>query len=123
MLLIAQGTKARVLTPPTTSVHFILYQLSGVKEGGATPLRQGLQLVARVLRQWRDRYPAINLTVVSDGRSTEPLEGPDTEKSLLLIRRFIRETTVVNPVTKAAPFARAFAALLNARYLDSKAFL
>ena len=122
-LLIVQGTEARVLAPPTTSLRFLLHHLSAVTEGGATPLRRGLCLAERVVRQWRDRYPAIDLTVVTDGRSTEPLEGPEFEKSLLLIRKFVRETTVVNPVAKAAPFARAFATLLGARYLDPKGFL
>ena len=123
MLLSVQGTEARALTPPTTSFHFVLHRLSGVTEGGATPLRQGLRLVERVARQWRDRYPAIDLTVVTDGRSTEPLDGPEVEKSLISIRKFVRETVVVNPVAKAAPFARAFAALLGARYLDPEEFL
>ena len=123
MLLTVQGTEARVLTPPTTSIHFVLHRLSGVTEGGATPLRQGLRLVERVTRQWRDRYLAIDLTIVTDGRSTESLNDPDVEKSLILISKFVRETVVVNPVPKAASFARAFASLIGARYLDPKEFL
>ncbi len=122
-ILTVQGTEARVLVPPSNSVHFILHRLSSVQEGGATPLHQGLRLAERVIRQWRDRYPAIDLTLVTDGRSTEPLEGPEFEKSLGLIRRFSREMTVVNPVPAAAPFARALATLLGARYLNPKKFL
>ena len=123
MLLTAQGTEARVLTLPSTSVRFVLHRLSTIQEGGATPLRQGLRLAERVIRQWRDRYPAIDLTIVTDGRSTEPLEEPPLERTLRTLRKFVRETTVVNPVSHAAPFARAFADLIGARYLDPKEFL
>lgn len=123
MLLTVQGTEARVLTPPTTSARFILRRLSEISEGGATPLRQGLRLAARMVRQWRDRYPAISLIVVSDGRSTEPLDGPAAETSLRLIRKFAREITVVNPVPKAAPFARTLAARLGGTYLEPGEFV
>ncbi len=119
--LTVQGKKARILTPPTTSIQFLLHRLSKVTEGGGTPLRQGLRLTDRVIRQWRDRYPAIKLVMVTDGRSTQPLD--DMERPLRSIHRHVQERIVVNPVPHAAPFAQAFADLLKARCLTPEEFL
>ncbi len=122
-IITVQGTSAKILVQPTTSLPFILHRLSGLEENGGTPLRQGIHLVERLIRQWRDRYQAIDLYILTDGRSTEPLEGSGVAKSLSLIHRFVRDTVVVNPVPKAAAFARAFATLIGARLLDPRTFL
>jgi len=119
MLIVVQGMEARVLAPPTTSVHFLLHRLSTIEEGGATPLRQGIRTVERVLRQWRDRYPAVDCFFITDGRSTEPLEGPEVKKSLSFIHRFTRDVTVINPEPRADAFARAFAELVGGRYVEA----
>ena len=118
-----QGNSADILVLPTTSLHYVLHRLGAIEEAGATPLARGIGMVAKLIQQWRDRYPVIDLFVLSDGRSTEPLEGPALERAVSLIRKFVRETAVVNPVPGAAPFARSLATLLNARYLDPRVFL
>ena len=119
----AQGTSARLMVQPTTSLHFVLHRLAELEEGGATPLKQGIRMAERLIRQWRERYPVIDLYVISDGRSTEPLTGRELERSLSILRRFVRHIYVVNPVNQATPFARSLAALLGGTCLDPGEFL
>jgi Mg-chelatase subunit ChlD len=107
---------AKLLVHPTTSIHFVLHRLTSVVVGGATPLDQGLLKVGQMIRQWRDRYPAIDLIVISDGRSTGSLVGPNVSASLALIRKFVRKALVVNPIPVADRFARNFASLIGARH-------
>lgn len=67
---------ARVLLPPTTSVHIASRRLSRFDTGGKTPLAQGL-LAARdlVIREKaRDRARRSLVVVLTDGRATG---GPD----------------------------------------------
>ena len=121
-VIVVQGTDAKVLVHPTTSIHFVLHRLSTVSEGGATPLRQGIKMADRMIRQWRDRYAAIELFVMSDGRSTEPLEDLEMANTVALIQRFTRKISVVNPVPKAKPFAQSLASLLGGTYLEPGEF-
>ena len=72
-IVTVQGTGAKLLVHPTTSIHFVLHRLTSVIVGGATPLDQGLLMVGRMIRQWHDRYPVIDFIVISDGRSTGSL--------------------------------------------------
>lgn len=68
--------EARVLLPPTTSVHIASRRLSRFDTGGKTPLAQGL-LAARdlVIREKaRDRARRSLVVVLTDGRATG---GPD----------------------------------------------
>ncbi len=122
-IVTVQGISAKILVQPTTSLQFILHQLSSLEENGGTPLRQGILMVERLIRQWHNRYQVIDLYILSDGRSTEPLEGPELTRSLFLIHRFVRDVVVVNPVSKAASFARNFSALIGATYMDPWEFL
>ena len=67
---------ARLLLPPTSSVHIAGRRLAGFDTGGKTPLAQGL-LAARdlvVREKARDRARRSLVVVLTDGRATG---GPD----------------------------------------------
>jgi magnesium chelatase subunit D len=113
-----QGAGARLLVHPTTSVHFTLHRLTSVTVGGTTPLDQGLLMAGRMIRQWQDRYPVIDLIVLSDGRSTGALEGPQVSASLAMIKKFVRRSVVINPIPIADRFARNLAALMGASHIS-----
>ncbi|ORB63153.1 magnesium chelatase subunit D family protein [Mycolicibacterium tusciae] len=69
-------TDARLLLPPTTSVHIASRRLARFDTGGKTPLAQGL-LAARdvvVREKARDRARRSLVVVLTDGRATG---GPD----------------------------------------------
>ena len=108
-IVTVQGTGAKLLVHPTNSIHFVLHRLTSVIVGRATPLDQGLLMVGRMIRQWHNRYPAIDLIVISDGRSTGALAEPSVSASLTLIRKFVRKALVINPIPAADRFARHFA--------------
>ncbi len=114
-IITVQGAGAKLLVHPTTSVHFVLHRLTSVIVGGATPLDQGLLMVGRMIRQWQDRYPIIDLIVLSDGRSTSSLVGPRVSASLVIIKKFVRRAAVINPIPAADRFAQALASLLGAK--------
>jgi Mg-chelatase subunit ChlD len=109
-----------LLIHPTTSIHFVLHRLTSVTVGGGTPLDQGLLMVGRMIRQWHARYPAIDLIVISDGRSTGSLAEPNVSASLALIRKFVRKALVINPIPIADRFAGSFAALIGARHFTTE---
>jgi Mg-chelatase subunit ChlD len=115
-VITVQGAGAKLLVHPTTSIHFVLHRLTSIIVGGATPLDQGLLMVGRMIRQWRERYPAIDLIVISDGRSTGSLVDPNVSEALALIRKFVRKARVVNPIPIADRFASNFASLIGARH-------
>jgi magnesium chelatase subunit D len=71
-----RGEQARVLLPPTSSVHIASRRLARFDTGGKTPLAQGL-LAARdvvVREKARDRARRSLVVVLTDGRATG---GPD----------------------------------------------
>ena len=119
-IITVQGTGAKLLVHPTTSIHFVLHRLRSVIVGGATPLDQGLLMVGRIIRQWHDPYPVIDLIVISDGRSTGSLANPNVSSALVLIRKFVRKALVINPIPIADRFARAFASLIGARHITTE---
>ena len=119
-IITVQGAGAKLLVHPTTSIHFVLHRLTSVIVGGATPLDQGLLMVGQIIRQWRDRYPVIDLIVISDGRSTGSLADLNISAALILIRKFIHEALVINPIPIADRFARSFASLIGARHLTTE---
>jgi len=71
-----RGTAAKVLLPPTSSVHIASRRLARFDTGGKTPLAQGLlaarDMVAR--ERVRDRARRSLVVVLTDGRATG---GPD----------------------------------------------
>ena len=119
-IITVQGAGAKLLVHPTTSIHFVLHRLTSVIVGGATPLDQGLLMVGRMIRQWHHRYPVVDLIVISDGRSTGSLADTSISEPLALIRKFVREALVINPIPIADRFARAFAALIGAQHFTTE---
>jgi Mg-chelatase subunit ChlD len=119
-IITVQGTGAKLLVHPTTSIHFVLHRLTSVTVGGATPLDQGLLIIGQMIRQWQGRYPVIDLIVLSDGRSTGSLAEPNVSESLALIRKFVRQALVINPIPIADRFARAFASLIGAKHFTTE---
>ena len=119
-IITVQGTGAKLLVHPTTSIHFVLHRLRSVIVGGATPLDQGLLMVGRMISQWHDPYPVIDLIVISDGRSTGSLADPNVSAALVLIRKFVRKALVINPIPIADRFASAFASLIGARHITTE---
>jgi magnesium chelatase subunit D len=119
-IVTVQGVGAKLLVHPTTSIHFVLHRLTSVIVGGATPLDQGLLMIGRMIRQWQDRFPVIDLIVISDGRSTGSLADLNVSAALTLIRKSIHEAVVINPIPIADRFARTFASLIGARHLTTE---
>jgi magnesium chelatase subunit D len=119
-IITVQGAGAKLLVHPTTSIHFVLHRLTSIIVGGATPLDQGLLMVGRMIRQWHHRYPVVDLIVISDGRSTGSLADTSISEPLALIRKFVREALVINPIPIADRFARAFAALIGAQHFTTE---
>ena len=118
-IITVQGAGAKLLVHPTNSIHFVLHRLTSVIVGGATPLDQGLLMVGRMIRQWHDRYPVIDLIVISDGRSTGSLADSKVSVALALIRKFVRKALVINPLPIADRFARTFASLIGAKHFTT----
>ena len=117
-IITVQGAGAKLLVHPTTSIHFVLHRLASVTVGGATPLDQGLLIIARMIRQWQGRYPVIDLVVLSDGRSTGSLTELNVSAALALIKKCVRQALVINPIPIADRFAKTFASLIGARHVD-----
>ncbi len=84
-----RGQQAKVLLPPTSSVHIASRRLARFDTGGKTPLAQGL-LAARdlvVREKARDRARRSLVVVLTDGRATggpDPLGRTRTAAAMLL---------------------------------------
>jgi magnesium chelatase subunit D len=84
-----RGQEARLLLPPTSSVHIAGKRLARFDTGGKTPLAQGL-LAARdvvVREKTRDRARRSLVVVLTDGRATggpDPLGRTATAAGLLV---------------------------------------
>ncbi len=75
-VVVARGSSATVVVPPTRSVDIAVRRLAEVRTGGRTPLAEGLRtaadLIDRAVRREPRRRPL--LVVLTDGRATS---GPD----------------------------------------------
>ncbi len=71
-LVTFRGREAELTLPPTRSVDAAAARLDDLPAGGRTPLAEGLEEAARVLRRERLRDPRLRplLVVVTDGRAT-----------------------------------------------------
>lgn len=117
-VIIVQGREARILVHPTTSLGFALHRLSRVRVGGATPLDRGIIALNRLARQYRDTYPVIDICLLTDARSTSPL---DTAEVLACARRIscmARQIRILNPGSGSDRRMQELAALLNAAVID-----
>ncbi len=117
-VITVQGQGARLLVHPTTSLHFALQRLSTVNVGGATPLDQGLIMTRRVIVQWHNRYPIVDIVMITDGRSTCSLSILPVTRAIDTARRLTRRIILINPLPEAEPFARDLATLLGARFVS-----
>lgn len=95
-LITVQGQMARVLAQPTTSHGLVLNRLQSVRVGGGTPLGQGLILVRKMIVQWRNHYPDIDLCLITDGRSTSALTTPAVRQATAVIANQARTVRLVN---------------------------
>ncbi|MCW2651824.1 MAG: Mg-chelatase subunit ChlI [Mycobacterium sp.] len=75
-VIVFRGNSARVLLPPTSSVHIASARLAQFDIGGTTPLAEGLLAARDMVTRERVRDPARRCLVVvlTDGRATG---GPD----------------------------------------------
>lgn len=71
-VVVARGSSARVVVPPTRSVDLALRGLADIRTGGRTPLAEGLVTAADVIAQARHRDPHRRplLVALTDGRAT-----------------------------------------------------
>ncbi|WLP92959.1 VWA domain-containing protein [Gordonia sp. NB41Y] len=77
-VIVARGSRAETVVPPTKSVEIAVRRLAGVRTGGRTPLAEGLRmaddLIARARRTEPQRRPL--LVVLTDGRATAGADAP-----------------------------------------------
>ncbi|MGV9792259.1 VWA domain-containing protein [Gordonia sp. NPDC003422] len=75
-VVVARGTQASLVVPPTKSVDIAVRRLADVRTGGRTPLAEGLLMAADVIERSRRSEPERRplLVVLTDGRATA---GPD----------------------------------------------
>lgn len=77
-VVVARGSAATVVVPPTRSVELAVHRLAEVRTGGRTPLAEGLtaatDLIDRAVRAEPNRRPL--LVVLTDGRATSGADAP-----------------------------------------------
>lgn len=71
-VVVARGSGARVVVPPTRSVDLAVARLSDLRVGGRTPLAEGLDEARSLIANARIREPRRRplLAVLTDGRAT-----------------------------------------------------
>ena len=113
-LITFRGQQATLALPPTTSVDAAARRLAELPSGGRTPLAEGLELAAEVLRRERIRDPRRRplLLVVTDGRATA---GPDALARSRRVAGFLAGTDTVVIDCETGRFRLGLAADLAAR--------
>lgn len=124
-LVAFRDEKARVLLPPTSSVHLAREKLKRLEAGGATPLAAGLLEAWKLVRSEKLKEPGRKtvLVLLSDGESNVPLTpGADRAAEIEAIAGLIRKERVrtifvdTNPPDKSADAPKKLAAALSADY-------
>lgn len=118
-VVIVQGKEAGVLVHPTTSLGFVLHRLSEVRVGGGTPLDRGIIALSKIMLQHRDAYPAIDVCLLTDARSTSPLNTPEVRARAREVSRAAREVVILNPGCGTERHMQELAALLKASLIDT----
>jgi len=118
-VIVVQGQEAEILVHPTTSLGFVLHRLSQVRVGGGTPLDRGILALRRMIMQHRDEYPVMDICLLSDARSTSPLDTPEVRSSAKNVARQAREIVLINPGTGRDQYMQELAGLLGATFIDS----
>jgi len=122
-LIAFQGERARVILPPTTSIHLARQKLAYLTPGGATPLADGLFTSWKLLRTERIKNPKrrIVLVILSDGEGNVPLvPGADQAKEITALAELIRKERIhvvwvdTSPEGKATEHPKQLASTLGA---------
>ncbi|MFP3981823.1 MAG: vWA domain-containing protein [Desulfobacterales bacterium] len=119
-VVIVQGKEAGVLVHPTTSLGFVLHRLSEVRVGGGTPLDRGIIALSRIMMQHRDAYPVIDVCLLTDARSTSPLDTPEIRARAREVSGAAREVVLLNPGSGTDRHMQELAALLHASLIDMR---
>ncbi|MBS3731802.1 MAG: VWA domain-containing protein [Desulfobacterales bacterium] len=119
-VVVVQGKAAGVLVHPTTSLGFVLHRLSEVRVGGGTPLDRGIMAIHRIMLQHRDAYPVIDMCLLTDARSTSPLDTPEVRARAREVSRGAREVVLLNPGSGTDRHMQELAAVLNASLIDMR---
>ena len=119
-VVIVQGKAAGVLVHPTTSLGFVLHRLSEVRVGGGTPLDRGIIALSRIMMQHRDAYPVIDVCLLTDARSTSPLDTPEVRARAREVSKAAREVVLLNPGSGSDRHMQELAALLHASLIDMR---
>jgi len=92
-LVVFQGSRARLVLPPTNSVDLARKHLKTIPTGGKTPLASGLALGLSTLQKDRLKHPALIplLIVVSDGKANIAFNGGDPIDDAIAVARRIRK--------------------------------
>ena len=116
---------ARVLLPPTSSIHLARERLKDLRAGGATPLAAGLLAAWKLIRGEKLKEPGRKtvLVLLSDGESNVPLSpGSDRAAELVTLADLIRKERIhtvfvdTNPPEKPSDEPKKLAAALSAVY-------
>lgn len=116
---------ARVLLPPTSSIHLAREKLRVLAAGGATPLASGLLTAWKLVKAEKLKQPGRKtiLVLLSDGESNVPLvPGGDAAKELDGLAELIRRERIytvfvdTTPEDKPSEAPSMLAAALQAEY-------
>ncbi|GED97645.1 VWA domain-containing protein [Gordonia crocea] len=96
-VVVARGSSARVVVPPTRSVDLAVSRLSDLRVGGRTPLAEGLLTARELIDRARVREPRRRplLAVLTDGRATS---GPDAVARANAAARAVRRSGIESVV-------------------------
>jgi magnesium chelatase subunit D len=106
------GEQARVVLPPTQSIHHARHLLERLPVGGATPFADGLVKAQQLIRLERMKDPSLRplLLIVSDGEANVPLNtGTPPWPELMALATTLRKeklsTSIIDASTGSKPSA------------------
>jgi magnesium chelatase subunit D len=124
-LVVFRDERARVLLPPTSSIHLAREKLRLLSAGGATPFADGLLAAWKTIRSDRLKHPSRKtvLVVLSDGEANVPLvPGADKTEEIAAVAELIRKEKIhtvfvdTNPPGKERDEPKEFSRILDAEY-------
>jgi magnesium chelatase subunit D len=124
-LIAFRDERARVLLPPTSSIHLAREKLRLLTAGGATPFADGLLTAWKTIRSDGLKHPSRKtvLVVLSDGEANVPLvPGADKAEEIAAVAELIRREKIrtvfvdTNPPGKERVEPMEFSRILDAEY-------
>lgn len=124
-LITFRDERARVLLPPTSSIHLARERLRLLSAGGATPFADGLLTAWKTLRSegWRHPSRKTVLVILSDGEANVPLvPGADKTAEIAAVGGLIKQEKIrtvfvdTNPPGTERREAKDLAGVLGAEY-------